>query len=280
MTNRLPLVATACLLAAGASAPGLVVRLEAQPRPQVVQMQDARATRESLREVLNEYPPALIQVLRLDPTLLTRADYLATYPALASFLAEHPDVARSPSFYLGEAPREDNARYRALSMMQDTMVGLLVFSGFVMALLSLGWLIRTGLADRRWQRLTKTQTEAHTKLLDRLTSNDELLAYIQSPAGKRFLEAAPTPLDEGARAPLNAPIARILWSVQAGVVLVAVGFGLFLARTHVLEEIGAAFDVMGIIVMALGVGFAASAFIAYVVSHRLGLLTPAAQHDA
>src|SRR5579862_2323901 len=105
MTNRLPPVAAACLLAAAAWVPGFAVRLEAQPRPQVVQMQDARATRESLREVLNEYPPALTQVLRLDPTLLTRADYLATYPALASFLAEHPDVARSPSFYLGEAPR-------------------------------------------------------------------------------------------------------------------------------------------------------------------------------
>jgi len=37
----------------------------------------------------------------------------------------------------------------------------------------------------------KVQAEAHTKLLDRLTSNDELLAYVQSSAGSRFLQSAP-----------------------------------------------------------------------------------------
>lgn len=243
--------------------------------------QDAGTTRDRLRELLSEYPPALAQVLRLDPTLLTKPDYLATYPSLASFLAEHPDIARSPSFYLGEAtPREDNVRLRAIGTINDLGAGLLVFCGFTVTLLSLGWLVRTGLADRRWQRLTKTQTDAHTKLLDRLASNEDLLAYIQSPVGRRFLEAAPAPLDEGARAPLNAPVGRILWSVQAGIVLVAVGLGLFFARNRVFEEIGTALDVMGIIVIALGAGFVASAFIAYAVSHRLGLLAPAAQHDA
>ena len=48
------------------------------------------------------------------------------------------------------------------------------------------WLIKTLVDYRRWLRLTKIQTEAHTKLLDRLTSNDDLRAYIQSPSGRRF----------------------------------------------------------------------------------------------
>src|SRR5262245_57412343 len=43
--------------------------------------QNAQQTRERLREVLNQYPPSVGQVLRLDPTLLARPDYLATYPA-------------------------------------------------------------------------------------------------------------------------------------------------------------------------------------------------------
>ena len=131
MTNRFPLVAAACLLAAGLAAPVFAARADQQPMhlPDV-QIQDARATREGLRAVLDQYPPALTQVLRLDPTLLTKADYLATSPALASFLAEHPDIARSPSFYLGEAAMHDvNPRFQALGMIQDTMVGLLVFSG-------------------------------------------------------------------------------------------------------------------------------------------------------
>ena len=36
------------------------------------------------------------EVLQLDPTLLWRADYLATYPGLAAFLEQHPEVAHNP----------------------------------------------------------------------------------------------------------------------------------------------------------------------------------------
>ena len=72
--------------------------------------------------------------------------------------------------------------------MQDVIFGMMMLCGFCVGLLSLVWADPHGLADRRWQRLTKTQTDAHSKLLDRLTSHEDLLAYIQSPAGKRFLE--------------------------------------------------------------------------------------------
>src|SRR5918993_3853643 len=41
---------------------------------------DARETQERLREVLKQYPPSVREVLRIDPTLLYRPDYLATYP--------------------------------------------------------------------------------------------------------------------------------------------------------------------------------------------------------
>lgn len=254
----------------------------AQPRPATTAARDARETRDRLREVLSQYPPALAQVLRLDPSLLTKPDYLAPYPDLASYLSEHPDIARSPAYFFGESmPREvDNVRYRAVSVMQDVMLGFMFFCGFTVTLLSLGWVIRTMLADRRWQRLTKTQTEAHAKLLDRLTSHDDLLAYIQSPSGKRFLDAAPIPIGDTERPPVSAPVARILWSVQAGVVLFAVGLGLFFAKNQVFEEIGSALFVVGILVLALGVGFVVSALVAYALSYRLGLIDTAHAHDA
>jgi hypothetical protein len=52
------------------------------------------------------------------------------------------------------------------------------------------------------------QTDAHNnKLLDRLTANEELITYVQSPAGQRFLESAPISM-EGPRA-IAAPIGRI-----------------------------------------------------------------------
>src|SRR5206468_1404351 len=54
---------------------------------------NAEGIREQLRVILERYPPSLRQVLRLDPSLLTRSDYLATYPALSAFLAQHPEIA-------------------------------------------------------------------------------------------------------------------------------------------------------------------------------------------
>src|SRR5437773_9005246 len=56
----------------------------AQTQPPVASgnEENARDTRERLRELLDEYPPSVAQVLRLDPSLLSRSDYLSTYPKL------------------------------------------------------------------------------------------------------------------------------------------------------------------------------------------------------
>ena len=56
------------------------------------------------------------------------------------------------------------------------------------------WLIRSAIEYRKWLRVSKTHVDTHAKLMDRLTSNEDLVAYMQSPAGRRFLEAAPIPL--------------------------------------------------------------------------------------
>ncbi len=78
------------------------VRDEAQrPPPVVVDDQNARQTRERLREIFEQYPPSVSQVLRLDPSLVSRPEYLAPYPMLAAFMAQHPEIAHSPVFFLG-----------------------------------------------------------------------------------------------------------------------------------------------------------------------------------
>ena len=58
------------------------------------------------------------------------------------------------------------------------------------------WVIRTVVDHRRWLRQSRVQVEVHSKLLDRMTSNEDLLAYAKTPAGSRFLESAP--IDPGA----------------------------------------------------------------------------------
>jgi hypothetical protein len=115
------------------------------------------------------------------------------------------------------------------------------------------------------------QTEVHTKILDRMQSNEDLLAYVQTPAGRNFLEFTPANQTQSP-AMTNAPLGRILWSVQAGVVLAALGIGFRYAQSTVPQEVVPAFTVLGIIVMSLGIGAVISAIIAYVLSARLGLL--------
>ena len=133
-----------------------------------------------------------------------------------------------------------------------------------------GWIVRSLIDYRRWARLSKVQAEAHNKLLDRMTANEELLAYVQSPAGSRFLQSAPITLEPGARS-IGAPFGRILWSVQAGLVLAAGGFGLQYVSGRVINEAAQPIFAMGVLAVALGVGFVLSAVVSYVLSRRLGL---------
>ena len=143
----------------------------------------------------------------------------------------------------------------------------------------LTWLIRLVVTHRRWNRLSKVQFETHTKLLDRFTSNDELLAYVQTPAGRRFLESAPIPMQDAQRV-MAAPLSRILWSVQAGIVLLVVGFGFLQVSRQFSEEPAHLFTVAGILSLAFGAGFIVSALAAYALSRKLGLLEPPAVEHA
>src|SRR6185503_7961518 len=123
------------------------------------------------------------------------------------------------------------------------------------------WLIKTIVDHRRWLRTSKVQVEMHGKLLDRLTTNEDLMAYAQSPAGSRFLESTPIALDAEARA--SAPVGRIIWSMQAGIVLMALGGGLFLVQTSAVEEVRQALSVIQAIVGSVGAGLLVSAVAAY-----------------
>ncbi len=133
------------------------------------------------------------------------------------------------------------------------------------------WLVKTLVDYRRWYRLSKVQTEAHNKLLDRFTNNEDLLAYIATPSGKRFLESAPIMLDI-ASASIGAPVKRILWAIEIGVVMVCLGIGIYFAQTAVPAEVSLVLFAVSIVVTALGVGFVLASGASYLLSRRLGVL--------
>jgi len=239
-----------------------------------VEQPDAQRTREQLSQLLERYPPALRGVLALDTSLLSNQAYLAPYPALLSFLNAHPEIARNPSFYVaGNGPFDvvKDHETRILDMWTGVLAGLAGFAAAGLAIGLLVWLIRTVIDYRRWNRLAKVQTDTHTKLLDRFTANDDLLAYIQSPAGAKFLESAPITLDAGPRS-VGAPLGRILWSVQAGLVLAALGIGLEEVSGRAGRDASQPLHALGVLGIAVGLGFVISAIVSFMISRRLGLI--------
>lgn len=233
---------------------------------------DAHTTREQLQEILRQYPPTVSEVLRRDPSLLNRADYIAPYPQLVAFLQQHPEIIRNPTFFFGgydyyERREPMSPELEALGVLLGGLAGFLSAGVFLGVL---AWLVRAVIQHRRWLRLSKVQADVHTKLMDRLTTNEELLAYIQSPAGRRFLESAP--IQQEADSPrLGAPVGPIIWSLMAGIVLATVGVGFRMAANSVTNEAQQAFTVVGVILLALGFGFIVASIMAYLVSSRLGL---------
>jgi hypothetical protein len=246
---------------------------------QTVEQPDAERVRQEFADLLQHYPPSVRHVLREDPSLMTQQQYLATYPALSAFLSQHPEIPKNPSFYIGTTQNEDRrtAADRTFDMWRDFVQGLVIFAGFGMAIGLLTWLIRTFIDYRRWSRLSKMQAEVHTRLLDRFNTNEELMAYIATPAGSRFLSSAPISLDTGtASRSMGAPLSRIMFSLQAGLVLAAAGVGLMLASQTVSQiEAAEPLHILGLISIALGTGFAVSAAASFLISKKLGLLEPA-----
>jgi hypothetical protein len=232
---------------------------------------DSRQTREEMRELLRRYPPELGMVLRLDPTLFGNEAYLANYPALATFVRQHPEVGHNPSFFVGQVTlpgeNDESASIRAWRLILGDFGGFLAFLVVTSVLI---WAVKTLIEQRRWSRLSKVQTEIHSKLLERFTSNEELLAYIQTPAGKRFFESAPFPLEAGPR-PMSAPVGRIFWSLQVGFVMVATGIGFDLVSLHAKPPASDGLYGIGMISLLVGIALVVSAVVFYFLSKRFGL---------
>jgi len=255
------------------------------PAPNLAYDGNAQETQNRLHEILRGYPPSIASVLALDPTLLTNQAYLEPYPLLASFLAQHPEVAHNPGYFFQQFRDFRRGQYdyndpklAALRTVGEALGGLAALIVFLTVVATISWIIRTVIDHRKWQRMSKTHVETHTRLMERLTSNEDLITYMQSPAGQRFLNAAPIPIDGGPRT-LAAPFGRILWSVQAGVVVAFLGAALIYASgrfagNETFSDAELPLFVMGAAAMAIGAGFFISSFVAYGLSRRLGLFQP------
>lgn len=132
-----------------------------------------------------------------------------------------------------------------------------------------GFIVWTIFSSIRRYQTAKLQAGLKTKLLEKFGSGQELLAYVQSDAGKRFLESLA--MEQ------KTPYGRILGAAQVSVILVLVSFAFLFLRGRVsgAEE---GFLVFGTIALCLGIGFGLSAALSYYMSKSFGLLSESTEH--
>lgn len=225
--------------------------------------------REQFTRLLDQHPHELWMILKLDPALLTNDAFMSGYPEVQEFLAKHPEILKNPRFYLAQftSPAQDR------SVLGDIFEVLAVFGGVGLTVVALGWLIRTLIEQKRWKQLSRTQSEVHSKILDRFSTSEQLLEYIRTPAGGKFLESAPIPLyvERPASGKTSTLAARILWSVQLGVGIAIVGLGMLLLSVVFDKDSSQGLFALGAIALCVGAGFIASAAVSLKLSRRLGL---------
>ena len=288
---------TFTLIAAAALAlpPGFPAAAQTHPAaPPAAQLQppsdkDIADTQEQFLKLLR-LSPVLTSVVARDPSLLADQQYVArNNPELAQFMASHPDIAKNPEFYLfshldqGHG-RRDQALERAVwpdlvpvnsyagpngaAAVMDKIVPIIIVPGFFLAVV---WIIRMFVDSRRWNRSFKLQSEVHGRLIDKFTSSQELAAYMETEAGKRFLEVSPAAMGADFAARMPNVVARVLTPLSAGIVLVLSGIGLLLLR-NTQPDMTTPMLVLGTLVLMPGLGFILSAGATWLVAKRLGML--------
>jgi hypothetical protein len=267
----------------------------AQPASNPSQMseKDVAALQDQLLQLLR-VSPTLAEVVARDPSLLSNADYVnRNNPELGRFLQAHPEIAQNPDFYLfnnlhgeHEQPSQTLERklwpemsgQRSSGIDQELVSDGIPFLVFVCILGALLWLTHVMLENRRWGRIFKLQTDVHGKLIERFGTSQEVLTYMSTDAGKRFLEATPIAVGFEPHAPVPSPVARVLTPLQIGVVMTLLGVGLLSLR-HSVAEGGSALLVIGTVVLMPGLGFIVSAGITWVLARHLGLMPNSGTRD-
>jgi hypothetical protein len=127
-----------------------------------------------------------------------------------------------------------------------------------------GWFVWVIFSTFRRYKIAKLQAEVQSKLIEKLGSGEELLAYGQTDAGRKLLESV--------RVETISPVhTKIIGALQTAIVMVSLGVALLLLRGRV-PDAEQGLLVFGTIITVLGIGFGISSAASYYLSKAFGLL--------
>ena len=124
------------------------------------------------------------------------------------------------------------------------------------------WSVWVVFSTIRRFKIAKLQAEVQSKLLEKVGSGQELLAYAQTDAGKTLLESL--------RVEAFSPYTRIIGALQNAIVMVSLGVAFLFLRGRV-SGAEQGFLVLGTLITVLGMGFGLSSAVSYYLSKSFGL---------
>jgi len=142
-------------------------------------------------------------------------------------------------------------------MYQEDIVMAFIF--FPVLFIFGGWLVWS-IMD--WLKM-RHKSQLQNKILEKFTTVQEFNEFIQSEEGNKFLKF----LSYNGSTPRQ----KILSSLSKGVIITFIGISLILIKQIFPEEMQY-FLAIGIVLIALGLGFLVSTFISYTLSKKWGII--------
>jgi len=128
------------------------------------------------------------------------------------------------------------------------------------------WIVWVIFSSVRRYLIAKAKAALQERVLQRIDSSESLVTLANSESGRRFLESLAVEETQP-----NAPYSRILFGIQAGVVLLFFGISMLFVHHHTYDP-QAGFMITGTGAIGIGLGFLIASAASIFVSRRLGLL--------
>lgn len=116
--------------------------------------------------------------------------------------------------------------------------------------------------------IAKTKANLQEKVLQRIDSSDALASLAANESGRRFLESIT--IEENRT---SSPSGRILFGMQAGLVLIFFGAAMLVVYHHINTYDNPSLMIIGTGAIGLGLGFLTASAASLFVSRKLGLIS-------
>jgi hypothetical protein len=135
------------------------------------------------------------------------------------------------------------------------------------------FIVWTVFSSVRRYGIAKTKAALQEKILQRIDTSDALTSLAANDSGRRFLESIT--IEENRT---SSPFGRILFGIQAGLVLLCFGVAMLFLQRYVPSNFPGLI-IIGTGATGLGLGFLTASAASIVVSRKLGLISPAARDN-